>query len=346
MRHRFVVSFGLAAMAAGMWLAAATVGAQAQTPAGAARKAGPAKKTTGKAYTVPRTPWGDPDIQGIWNNGTITPLERPNGVDKDILSEEEAGAVDSGESSRAEKRPDDKVRDLELAYNQEWWDRGKSIGRTSLVIDPSDGRLPPLTEEGKRRKAAYEADRRSRGPDDSVTDRPFPERCLIYRSVPPLPTGYNNNYHLFQTPGYIVILQEQIHDFRFIPLDGRPHLTGNIRQWVGDSRGHWEGDTLVIETTNFDPHIDFFKFQIASETLKVVERLTRTDADNIDYRWTVHDPTTYTKPWTAVLPLRSEKGPMFEYACHEGNRGLPNVLSGFRAQEKMAADAKKTQTKQ
>jgi hypothetical protein len=296
-----------------------------------------AKKTgTATAWKAPRTPWGDPDIQGIWNNGTITPLERPNGIDKDILSEEETAAVDQGEATRAtpEKRPSDPVADLELAYNQEWWDRGKSIGRSSLVIDPPDGRLPPLTAEGQRRRDAREQARRSHGPGDSVADRPFHERCLIYRSVPPLPTGYNNNYRILQTPGMIAILQEQIHDTRFIYLDGRPHASQKLRQWLGDSRGHWEGDTLVVETTNFDPHIDFFKFQIASETLKVVERIRRVDQNNIDYRWTVYDPTTYTRPWTAVLPMRRDPGPMYEYACHEGNYGLMNVLKGFRAQEK------------
>jgi uncharacterized small protein (DUF1192 family) len=309
--------------------------AKPATPASAKAKPAAAKK-----WVHPRTPWGDPDIQGIWNNGTITPLERPNGIDKDLLSEEETEQADHGEAVRAVNRPEDRVRDLELAYNQEWWDRGKSIGRTSLVTEP-DGRIPALTEEGKRRRAAYDKDRASRGPADSVYDRPMHERCLLYRSTPPLPTGYNNNYRIFQTPGLIAILQEQIHDTRFIYMDGRPHIPDSIKRWTGDSRGRWEGETLVVETTNYDKHIDFFKFQVASETLKVVERFRRVDENNIDYTWTVHDPVTYTRTWSGTLPMRAEKGPMLEYACHEGNYALRNVLSGFRAQERKALEQKK-----
>jgi hypothetical protein len=344
MKRRILASaFVLAVLGAVTLMSLAPL--RAQAPAAPAR---PAAKAAAKApakspWKAPHTPWGDPDIQGAWNNGTITPLERPNGSgQKDLLSDEVTTIIVLLEATRADRRPTDAVADLELAYNQEWWDRGKSIGRASLIIDPPDGRLPPLTAEGQRRREAREKERRSRGPADSVADRPFHERCLIYRSVPPLPTGYNNNYRILQSPGVIAILQEQIHDTRFIYLDGRPHLGGRIRQWLGDSRGHWEGDTLVIETTNFDPHIDFFKFQIASETLKVTERIKRTGPDNLDYRWTVDDPTTYTRQWTAVLPLRTEPGPLYEYACHEGNRGLVNVMTGFRAQERKAEQAAKT----
>ena len=156
-----------------------------------------------------------------------------------------------------------------------------------------------------------------------------------------MPTGYNNNYNIVQTPGYVAILHEMIHEVRIIPLDGRPHLDKNVRQWMGDSRGHWEGNTLVVETTNYSSKIDSFRFPAASETLRVVERFTRVGADKMDYQFTVNDPTTYTKPWTAVLPMTKGEGPIYEYACHEGNYGIANILSGHRAEEKAAESAKK-----
>ena len=197
--------------------------------------------------------------------------------------------------------------------------------------------MPPLTPEGQKLLDARAAARRTRGPADSWVDRPLQERCILYHGVPPLPTGYNNNYEIAQAPGLVAILHEEIHEVRLIHLDGRPHAGTSIRQWLGDSRGHWEGDTLVVETTNFH-HDATFRFPADADTLRVVERFRRAGRDAIDYRFTVYNPTMYTRPWTATLPMRKSDGKIYEYACHEGNYGIANVLAGHRAQEK-AADA-------
>ena len=320
-----------------------TVPGGGQAPA--AGKSGPAPKKAASKSTVPRTAWGDPDLQGTWNNGTITPLERARGAgEKELLSKEEEAEVNEQSDTRAERRPADRAQDLELAYDQVWWDRGASIGRTSLIIDPKDGRLPPLTPDGQAMLDARAAARRSRGPADSWIDRPLQERCILYHGVPPLPTGYNNNYEIAQAPGLVAILHEEIHEVRLIHLDGRPHIGAGIRQWLGDSRGHWEGDTLVVETTNF--HKDAtFRFPADPATLRVVERFRRVGPDAIDYQFTVDNHTMYSRPWTATLPMRKTDGLIYEYACHEGNYGLANVLGGFRAQEKAAEEAAKKQRK-
>ena len=294
-----------------------------------------------KTWTPPRTAWGEPDLQGKWSYATITPLERPiNQTGKDVLSREEKAALDEDARTSADRRDGTPEADLLRAYNAYWYDRGKSIGRTSLIVDPPDGRLPPLTPEGRKRQAAMEEQERAH-PFDSWEDRPLQERCIIYHGVPPLPSGYNNTYQIFQTPGYVAILDENIHDVRGIPLDGRPHIGQNIRQWNGSSRGHWEDNTLVVETTNYSPQTTF-KFPAAGDTLHAVERFTRVAADQIDYRFTINDPTTYTRPWTAMLPLTNLPNYIiFEYACHEGNYSIRNVLSGARAQEKATASATK-----
>jgi hypothetical protein len=294
------------------------------------------------SYVPPRTSWGAPDLQGVWNNGTITPLERPSGAgEKEALSDEEVASADSEAASRADRRPSDPLADVALAYNAFWWDRGKSIGRTSLIVDPSDGHLPALTPEGQKRRDARAAARREHGPADTWEDRSYQERCLLYHGVPPMPTGYNNNYQIVQTPEYVAIVHEMIHEIRIIPVDGRPHLSGAIRQWMGDSRGRWEGSTLVVETTDYSGKIDSFRFPASSDTLRVVERFTRVGPNKIDYRFTVEDPTTYTKPWTAVLPMTKVQDQLYEYACHEGNYGMFGILSGERAQEAAAANARK-----
>lgn len=330
----FLVSVGIltAATAAVVLTSVALVG---QSPAPKAAAAAPKK-----VWTQPRTPWGEPDLQGKWSYATITPLERPNGLaSKEVLSQEEVAAANEDARTGADRRDGGAEADLARAYNAYWYDRGKSIGRTSLIIDPPDGRLPPLTVEGKRRQAAIEEQERTH-PYDSWEDRPLQERCIIYHGVPPLPTGYNNTYEIFQTPGYVAILDENIHDVRGVPLDGRPHLGQGIRQWNGDSRGHWENNTLVVETTNYLPRTAL-KFPSNPETLHAVERFTRVAADRIDYRFTITDPTTYTRPWTASLPLAGLPDyHIFEYACHEGNYSIRNVLSGARAQEASASRAK------
>jgi hypothetical protein len=293
-------------------------------------------------WTPPHTAWGEPDLQGKWSYATITPLERPGDqAGKSVLSAKEVAALDEDAATSADRRDGAPEADLARAYNAYWYDRGKSIGRTSLIVDPPDGRLPPVTPEGRTRLAAL-AVRQEGHEYDSWEDRPLQERCIIYHGVPPLPSGYNNTYQIFQTPGYVAILDENIHDVRGIPLDGRPHLDRKIRQWNGNSIGHWEHDTLVVETTNYSPQTTF-KFPSASETLRAVERFTRVAPDRMDYRFTIEDPTTYTRPWTAMLPMTNLPDyVIFEYACHEGNYSIQNVLSGARAREKAAAEAART----
>jgi len=284
-----------------------------------------------------RTPWGDPDLQGLWTNATITPFERPAELSgKPVLTEQEAAEYEkrTNQARDADSRAGGTEADLGRAYNQFWYDRGTKVvasRRTSLVVDPPDGRVPALTPEGQA-KADARAAARKRSPADGPEDRPLAERCILWPTAGPpmLPSGYNNNYQILQTPGYVVILIEMIHDVRIIPLDGRPHAPQNIRQWMGDSRGRWDGNTLVVTTTNFTGKTNF---RGANENLRLVERFTRVDGDEINYEFAVEDPSSFTKPWTAAIPMTKTDGPIFEYACHEGNYGMTNVLSGARAEE-------------
>ena len=351
MRHRFLASVGILAVlivvaslarvpVAGPTSLASFVGVAEAS--GQGTQAPPVRARTpsaAKKWVPPRTAWGDPDLQGVWSYATITPLERPGAqAGKEVLSDEEAAALDK--ASSAERRGGNPDADLAQAYNVHFYDRGKSIGRTSLIVDPPDGRLPPLTPEGQKRRAAR-AEYLAAHPADSWADRPLRERCIIYHGVPPLPSGYNNTYQIFQSPGYVAILDENIHDVRGIPLDGRPHVGQNIRQWNGNSRGRWEDNTLVVETTNYNPQTTF-AFPVAGETLRSVERFTRVAADKIELRFTIEDPTTYTKPWTVELPMVNlPEYVIYEYACHEGNYALAHVLKGARAQEQAAANAAK-----
>jgi hypothetical protein len=316
---------------------------QDQKAAGAANK-----------WTPPRTPWGDPDLQGVWNNSTITELERPKELSgKQVLGDDEAAAL---EKKAAQNRVDRPPRAGDPGtYNQAWFDRGSKVvptKRTSLIVDPPDGRLPPLTAAGQK----WQEERFKRlgptatgssgdGPFDSYEDISVVTRCIT-RGLPNamLPGGYNNNYRIVQAPGLVVVLSEMMHDARVIPLDGRPHINGNIRQWMGDSVGHWEGNTLVVDVTNF-PDRDVTGFGVPyrwGETshLHLIERFTRMDANTINYEFTVDDPTTFTKQWTASIPMVQSDDPLYEYACHEGNYGLANILSASRAQEKAAGASK------
>ena len=287
-----------------------------------------------------RTAWGDPDLQGIWSYATITPLERPSTMEgREFLTADEVERQNEAESVRAaserrqELTPD---RDLALAYNQVWWDRGGSTGRTSLIVDPPDGRLPALTPAAERRQAERLAARRL-GPYDSWRDRPLQERCMTYQRSPPVPSGYNNTYHILQTPDHVAIVNEMIHDVRFVPLDGRPPIDAGIRQWNGDSRGWWEGDTLVVETTRYREDTTWRGFP-GTHALRAVERFRRLDADTIDYRYTVFDEATYVRPFTVELPLTRPPGyVIYEYACHEGNLSIANVLAGERVVEAQQA---------
>jgi hypothetical protein len=305
----------------------ATVVVQGQTPA-----TPPGKPAA--APSVPRTPWGDPDIQGIWNFGTITPLERPAQFkDRATLTPEEVAKLNQAEAQRGDTRLDDATRDVEVAYNSFWWDRGGAMTRTSLITDPPDGRLPPYTPEGRKRRDTLNA----RG-YESWASRALNERCLVYRPVPVRSSGYNNNNQIVQAPGYVAMLQEQIHEVRIIPLDGRPHLGQAIRPWLGDSRGRWEGNTLVVETTNFHPDSNY---EGSGPNRTVIERFTLTDANTLSYEFTVNDPSTWTRPWTGQVPWQRDEGPIFEYACHEGNYGMVHLLKGARVLEAEEAEAKK-----
>ena len=290
---------------------------------------------------VKRTPWGDPDLQGTWNNQTLTPLERPaEFANKPVLSESEAEAYEARlrTDGNADVRTPGTRRDVITAYNDVWWDRGNRIvadRRTSLVVDPPDGRIPALTPAGEKRRAA-ELDAAATQDDTagSWLDFDVYTRCIIRSALPRLSTGYNNNYEIVQSPGYVAILQEQMHDTRIIPLDGRPHLPSNVRQFLGDSRGRWDGDTLVVETTNFMDDARGANFREATPKMVLVERFRRTSENALDYRFTITDPDTWTRPWTAALPLNREEGLIYEYACHEGNHSLRHMLESIRATEK------------
>ncbi len=302
------------------------------------------------AQTAPRTAWGQPDLQGVWDFRSITPLQRPEELaDQEFLTEEEAANLEQATIDRNERLLNRPARRTEVTesvdrgedgapgfYNNLWLDRGTTVvgtRRTSLVIDPPDGRIPALTPAARERVAARAAlnQRITEGPED----RSLSERCILRGNAgPPMtPGGYNNNVQLFQTPGYVVIWTEQIHDARIVHMDGRPHLPQHLRQWMGDSRGRWEGETLVVETTNFS---DKAYFRGAGEGIHLIERFTRADADTLNYEFTVSDPQSFTKPWTAQIPMRKSLDAIFEYACHEGNYSMESTLSGARAIERRA----------
>ncbi len=297
----------------------------------------------GQVWQTPRTSWGHADLSGTWSTATITPLERPAELaGKASFTAAEAADYERVvvERTNRDQRPDDAAADVARAYNDFWWDSGTRVvptRRTSLVVDPPDGRVPALTTAAQQRQAALAEARQLRGPADHPEDRNLWERCLT-RGLPTamLPQVYNNNYQIVQTTDHVVILAEMIHDARVIPLDGRPHLPAHLRAWMGDSVGRWDGDTLVVETTNFT---DKTKYRGATDQLRLVERFTRTAQDILTYRVTVHDPSTFTQPWTIELPVRRSDGEIYEYACHEANYGLEGILRGHRAEERVAAEA-------
>jgi len=318
---------------------------QLPAPPAAAQSAAAAKKTASpkSAWTPPRTPFGDPDLQGIWSNASIIPLERPAELaGKARLTPEEMAAYEATvfhRSSRDATRAAGQVG----TYNDFWWDADSKRApnfHTSLIVDPPDGRVPPLTPEAQRRAAADRAYARQH-PADGPEDRPLMDRCLLFPMTGPpmLPSFYDNhqygpltvNYQFVQTPGYVTILVEVNHDVRVIPLDNRPHVPQNVRLWLGDPRGHWEGNTLVVDSTNFTGKT---KFRGADENLHLIERFTRKAPDLLLYEFSVDDPTAFTKPWKGEIPMIASDGPLFEHACHEGNYGLAGILGGARADEK------------
>ena len=297
-----------------------------------------------------RTPWGAPDLRGVWDFRTLTPLERPRNLEgKASFTDEEAAEF---ERRAIERRATDGARDRSVhAY---WWlDFGTEVNqdrRTSLISDPPDGRIPPLTSAARE---TVRAPRRHpvtqplvrEGGANGPEDRGLAARCIIgFSSGPPIvPSAYNNILQVFQTPDHVVIFTEMVHEARIVPLDNRPRLAPTIRQWLGDSRGHWEGETLVVETTNLTDRASFSGNLTAKgasgATYRVVERLTRVNADRLVYEFTVEDPTWWARPWTAAIPMRRTAEQVYEYACHEGNYGMFNILSGSRVDDQASEEA-------
>lgn len=299
-----------------------------------------AKVASGKTWTPPRTPDGQPDLQGVWTNATLTPLERPaEFAGKAVLTEQEAADYVKRmlQQVSSDRRDGGAQVDVGRSYNEFWRDRGNGLVadlRTSLIVDPPDGRVPPLTPEAQQRTDATREWMREHA-TDGPEGRSLAERCISWTTAGPpmLPGPYNNDLQIVQAPGTVVILNEMIHDTRIIPLDGHPHVSSAIREWMGDSRGHWDGNTLVVDTTNFS---SAYSFRGSDANLHLTERFTRVSPEVIDYEFTVDDPTAFTKPWTARIPLNKTTERVYEYACHEGNYALTDILAGARAAEKKA----------
>ena len=348
-RRHFAVA--LFPVVCGVAAAAATLAAQAPAPARPARATRP--------QTLARTPDGHPDFQGVWANNTVTPLQRPKQWEgKDRLSEAEIADLQQIAAKITENDGDAQFGDgLILAvldrktnpgsydpgtgnYNQFWVvERDWHDRRTALVTDPPNGRIPAMTPEAQKRRAAEIEYRKAHAFEDPEIF-PAGERCVNF-GLPRLQAGYNSYLQIVQAPGYVTIMNEMAHDARVIPLDGRPHLDASLRTWNGDSRGHWEGDTLVIDTTNFSTKSDFMG---SHENLHLTERISRADADTLNYEFTIDDPTTWTARWTAMVPMKLKNEMIFEYACHEGNDAIPDMLRGHRYEEREAAA--KTRSKQ
>ena len=295
------------------------------------------------AWQAPRTADGRPDLQGVWDFRSLTPLERPEAIaDQDVFTEEEAAQFTEERLAALDKDqpgPDGRIP-LSGGYNDFWWDYGRQLTddlRTSLVVDPPDGRIPALTADGQERADMRRAalGRDAHGPED----RGAFERCILgFNAGPPMnPSAYNNNMQLFQTADHVVILNEMVHDARIVLLDGSDHLPGDVRQWRGDSRGRWEGDTLVIETQNFT---DKTSFRGTGPGLHLVERFTRVEEGILLYEYTVTDPESFERPWSVAVPMQRNDLPVFEYACHEGNYGMLNLMVSARSEDaRKAAEA-------
>lgn len=305
----------------------------------------PLAAQTPTAFKAPRTPDGVPDLQGIWSNQTLTPLERPADLaNKEFFTPAEAAAwaKTQVERNNADRRDGPPEADVGRAYNDFWYDRGTNTGgnlRTSLIVNPKNGRVPALTPAAQKRNSELAAYRRAH-PADGPEDRILAERCLVWPTggPPMMPSFYNNNYEIFQSPGTVAIWIEMIHDVRVIPVAAkgkapRAHLPPSVRLWMGDPVGYWEGDTLVVDSTNFT---DKNPFRGSGANLHLIEKFTRTGSDTIMYEYTIDDPETFTAPWTVQLPFHREKGPLLEYACQEGNYAMEGILAGARAEERAA----------
>jgi hypothetical protein len=326
--------------------------------------AGPA--ATAKKFTPAKTPWGDPDLQGVWPGTDMigTPLERPQNMgERATLNDEEYAQRQKRAQSQAEIDEQPVVNEITKCDPNKgglgntpttcrdgvsigpplyWDDRGKPNRQASLIVDPTNGRMPPLTPAAQERAAARAAARRARpcattagGCHDSYEDESLWDRCITRGTVGSMvPNTYNQGNQIVQAPGYVILRNEMIHEARVIPIDGRPHANAQLRSWMGDSRGHWEGNTLVVETTNFRDQTNVGNVP-ASEALRLTERFSLVDANTLDYRVTVDDPKTWTRPWTIDFPLRRDRSyTLYEYACHEGNYYMYNALTGARAEEK------------
>jgi hypothetical protein len=327
------------------FLGTATIVALLSLAASIAGQTPPTRPATTR--TTFRTAWGDPDLQGVWNYAAGTPLERPAEFSgKAVLTDEELALAERQMRDRSNMDRRDGVgtdADVGREANEFWFTRRPTImdRRTSLITDPPDGKLPPLTPEAKQRQAAMAAARRGRGPADSYEDRNLTERCIMREPngppILPLPNvdvilGFTFQFRILQTADHVAILSEVVQQARIIPLDGRSHLAQGIRQWLGDSRGRWEGNTLIVDTTNL--HDNRVIAGVPAGNVHLVERFTRVGANAIDYQFTVNDPTMWTAPWSAAVSIEKTEGEIYEFACHEGNHSMTYMLSGARAQEK------------
>jgi hypothetical protein len=309
--------------------------ASAQAPAQAA-------PSDEQAFTQLRTSWGDPDLQGVWDYRTITPFERrPELGDRAFYTDEEIAELEGRAARRMDQAPDG-TAPANLVHAEYLTDPGRYLDesrRTSLIVEPANGRMPPLTPAAQERQAAQAQARASAGPArpggraDSYADRSLLERCITRASAgAPLPTLYNNNIRIAQAPGFVAIVNEMVHETRMVPLDDAPY--GNVRSYLGESRGHWEGDTLVVETRNYNGRAPY---RGSGTNLRLTERYTRVGQDRIDFKVTFEDETQWTQPFTAAYSMRTGEGELYEYACHEGNYGLRNILENARDEERAAA---------
>ncbi len=347
MRYRFLVAFGvtvgLCALVGSLSVRTAARGAQASNTSAASN------------WTAPKTPWGHPDLQGVWTTDLEigVPLERPVDLgEKELLTEAEYRK--RAEALKKHYSDDKGSRAGEIGNEQgpvHWYEGAQHVSyRTSLVIDPPNGRIPPYTAEAQKRvvrpgtELGFVGGSFGKGPYNGPEDLALTDRCVT-RGLPQtwFPSEYNNGFQIVQSADYVTVFYERLHEARVIPLDGRPHLTGQVRQWIGDSRGRWEGNTLVVDVSNFGEQTSFRK---SSSTLHLIERYTRVDADTVRVEVTVDDPSTWTKPWTFAVTGKKDPAywQIFEYACHEGNYGMRNMLSGARAEEKAAREASKKKT--
>ena len=300
---------------------------------------------------APRTPWGDPDLQGVWHSSGAVPMERPDEfqgrvkLDNDETAQRKAEVAERDRQAWLAERRETVAGGTVGAYNEFWMERGVPTDRTSLLVDPPDGKFPPLTPAGEHAK-----DNKPRG-DDTWEDRHIWERCVTRGGMPNamFPRSYNNNFQVFQAPGYVAILHEQVHETRIVPLADLPPVADDIAEWNGVPRGRWNGDTLVVTTTNIHPNVSALQpwsvFHSASgsgEGMQLIERFTRTADETLEYEIEVNDPQMYTRPWTVAYPFTALNQPIYEYACHEGNYGMEGILTGGRAEDEEEATARKS----